>query len=1119
MQLSASRTDETDSQVALCQDKVLHFDDERRDPEGRYLPDGTVALAPDDPMVAWQQSGGLLEPLSFSMWIKPRALEEGARFLDLGGRFPDTDRVALLLEAGDLVLRVLDGAGDHPESSFREQGEARYPLSGQGPGMPLDTWIHVQAEVRGNRPDQITLLVDGRASAETPGLTRLSGGIGPDAGLIPVESTEGFPDEPCVLRIGNELVEAVKNGQNSFLAQYAAVGPTAGFGGRQAREVFTGPDPGVSMATLNTQKDLNHPTGTSVQLYGYSMSLADNLSPAEGALVDPLGPFAVGRVTGIVKNGGDRMGIQMEPIAFSFGIFTLTIGYGMDSVGSDVEGLIIEAVDPGMDISSAFNRSGGYALLLGLDVSVTGSTPGASGTVDEDVNGARVGGMELIHYTAWDGSHLSIDRRGDAVPELTLPPTARQEILGILVGRASWVFDWEENNVTYNGGNPDEDMVAITKIIPISIPVRGAVGGLGFPVPVAPASEFLQLAPRGTGDAALTEWVRYDEVVGNQFVRSDPDALLAAFTACLGGQTGSLPFDENPRRPTGPGSGGGPGQTNMVEPPRAPRWIAPPPAAALPSAAAQAGGPYWQPGIGEIQDDTYLVTVAARTHLQFRGVLGTYSHAHGTGDTAVLPVWRVNDDGLEQGWPGRFDHVMLMDFQPNTIGWPGVVQHAHRPFEYTAHGWNSQPGLVVTASTPTVASQDPFLLGRIYVAMRDPASAPIAAGGNAQDPYEQRTVGRVTLFPSGERPRECTGLTIGGDFRAGRGDVPAAVVDEIVFGTTDFGETDGYVSTHGAQLVLQTALGPGASSIDLVDEAVRGARMWFSNVARFLDRAAQDAGLLRIGQEILCYDSVDTDTFIFTVPAGGRGLLGTEDSNHAQGECVTFLNSIRVAVLAGGVGANDANLPLTDAEGFPPRGTVLIDDELVHYTRVRGASLEMPSASETAGAQDRRGGGIFRGRFGTTAAGHSAGTPVILMPFRYWDRWAERADAPELHFFGFSLAQPNAFWRAAFWDFEPPLAAGPRLGVLQRTDPSVPWDEDPERVQELEVYWDGVNDGDGNSIGVQSDRIDWRVFVRHDTGSYDPAQGLAHGWKTTPRLRFLGVEYLGPGMILRRVER
>ena len=46
--------------------------------------------------------------------------------------------------------------------------------------------------------------------------------------------------------------------------------------------------------------------------------------------------------------------------------------------------------------------------------------------------------------------------------------------------------------------------------------------------------------------------------------------------------------------------------------------------------------------------------------------------------------------------------------------------------------------------------------------------------------------------------------------------------------------------------------------------------------------------------------------------------------------------------------------------------------------------------------QDGRGSGLFRGRYGTLPQTHGGGAPVILFPFRYWDRWAHQADAPEL---------------------------------------------------------------------------------------------------------------------------
>ena len=47
------------------------------------------------------------------------------------------------------MLRVMDGAGDaHPDTpAFEEFGEVRYPLSGDGPGLPQDVWTHVEIRV------------------------------------------------------------------------------------------------------------------------------------------------------------------------------------------------------------------------------------------------------------------------------------------------------------------------------------------------------------------------------------------------------------------------------------------------------------------------------------------------------------------------------------------------------------------------------------------------------------------------------------------------------------------------------------------------------------------------------------------------------------------------------------------------------------------------------------------------------------------------------------------------------------------------------------------------------------------------------------------------------------
>ncbi len=45
------------------------------------------------------------------------------------------------------------------------------------------------------------------------------------------------------------------------------------------------------------------------------------------------------------------------------------------------------------------------------------------------------------------------------------------------------------------------------------------------------------------------------------------------------------------------------------------------------------------------------------------------------------------------------------------------------------------------------------------------------------------------------------------------------------------------------------------------------------------------------------------------------------------------------------------------------------------------------------------------------------------------------------------------------------------------------------------------------------------MFVEHRRGSFDAFDGLSHGWKTTPRFKVLAVDYLGPGMVLSRIDR
>lgn len=1092
--------------------RVEHFDHEARDAEGRYLPDGTVVRGTDDGMVGWNGPFELQQPLAFSMWLQPRALESGARYFDVGGPYIDTDRISLELEDNDLVLRVIDGTGDHPFTAFEERGELRYDLSGNGPGLPLDTWIHLQVDIRGNRPDQMTMLVDGRYWARTPGLTRLSGPLSGDSTVIPVESTEGFPAR-CILVIGTELIEATVAGPTSFSAVYGTQGENAGFGGRLARQRFggvelTGDDTPLNISGLGVG---SFPAGTTVQLYGGAPLLASNVPAVQGELASDLGTFAVGRVVGMAEN-------EMEAVVVlgaSGNAFNLGLGLDTQASGS----LEIQPADPNMtpeQVMAAFSPSGGYAALLWADFAPRIQDDAGTVSPVTTVNGTRFGEIEVIHYTGFEGNLLQFDRRGDNLPELENLANAGPDI----AGRGAFIFDFQQSGVSWNLNPPPWEQYNFqTKIIPISLPVSGAEQ---FEPAQAENSKFVQITYQGS-QAPSTEWVRYDELEAGQFVRNAPSALRAAQFAVQGGVTqidadgtGNPP----PTGPTPPGPPAPPAPSGSPAVP-APEPPAPPSAPASAAAAAPVDGAYWHWRMGEAEDADFPVTRSVRSYFQFRGVLGTYPHVHSQG-AVVLPVWSIADRGVFGGLLGRFDPIFLMEFTPTNPGWPGIVHRAHLPNEYTVYHvqQDEQTPLGVSAgAAPESVGQTGFQLGVQYVALQDAAQVPMTPGSISSDPtnFESRIFARASMFPSGELPRTTTTVAVGGSFRGG-GNIPSALVDEIFYGNVDFASAG--TGTPGSQLILALDLGELDNTLSVRPNSIRNAlgELGFAN-GRFLDQLPQDAGLLRIGDEILCYDSLDAGSGLVTIASGGRGLLGTDPQPHATGETVTFLQHVNVSVLAAGLDAEDGLIVLAALDGFAREGTVRIDDELIHYDWLESGGLAMPRSSREPGAQDREGPGIFRGRYGTSPAGHVAGTPVIEVPIRYWDRWAEGADAPEMNYFTLSVSQPNAFWGSAFWDVREPAGAGPRLGVLQRTDPEVPWDAPPQGTPGLDLIWDGLQGGEGNPIGRQSDRVEWRVFLRHEPGSFDPVGGMSHAWKRVPRLSYFGAEYMGPGMVLKRVER
>jgi hypothetical protein len=248
-------------------------------------------------------------------------------------------------------------------------------------------------------------------------------------------------------------------------------------------------------------------------------------------------------------------------------------------------------------------------------------------------------GLEVIHYRSVDGNHLVIAERGDQVAN-QLANLNGQDVPAYMKGRGSWIFYYNEtgfnfgrNNVAYSDINqvlPEQMMV-----IPISVSVATLDADPGF-LPRAGESSFAQIT-HVAAESHLTEWVRYDDLSQDRryLVRDSVKALDAAMFAAHLGLSGNKP-------PTGTGPGGQPGGRNrsfnavLPAPAPAPKAPASPPA----RHTSQGGSSIWYQDMGEREDDDYFVSRSVNSYFQFRGVLGTHSHAHPAG-TLVLPVFQV----------------------------------------------------------------------------------------------------------------------------------------------------------------------------------------------------------------------------------------------------------------------------------------------------------------------------------------------------------------------------------------------------------------------------------------------------------------------------------------------
>ncbi|MCB9878465.1 MAG: hypothetical protein H6835_12770 [Planctomycetes bacterium] len=1036
---------------------------------------------------------GFMNRFGVGFWAEPSTLQNVYSFDHDDGN-PNRNRFSLVGRDGNLVLEVLDEAGLDPNPSASPAGvqrtSSRIEMNLADISLPSDTPVHLNLAATSGRPADLSLAVDGvprgkpkfvtyltqPLSVFDPNLAnnnQLPGQSGNDRYLnITVEDTTGFPPVG-VLRIGLELFEYSGISGNSFQCQYKD-----SLGGRAARQIGREHRPqipldqnGVPVVDINDPQFNNvnldvfpaHPVGAMVELYGYSIVPSESTAMMVGTtqLSSSVGAWAVAR--GFVAN-------NPRPITVTTPNFTFQLGTGIDTNWTG-ELSLADPVPTGntqppntaqQAIADAFPTGGGYALLVQRRRRFEFNMPGQiSGTP------TFVGGVELIRYTSRNGVKLSGVQRAQTIPGLD-----SQISRDLYDGTAhNFVQDW--NDVLTIAGNAQTtyDMVPtlILWVVPVSIPVSNA--SVLWDPRTTGLTEWVQLYPQG--NEVDTEWVRYDAILNNADLVRGNRAAWSSLQFQLTQSIAAEQIQVNPQL-------GATGGNAVITPP----WG---------TVQATSGFIGYVPQL----ESQFPQIAAARRALAFRGDPFTGTSSHAQANATVMQCQRLQlpwgNHGAYTGRVGRQDRVALI--QGSTASGtnrPNVEWHT---VNWQARRYNSD-NLQQGNTPPELLGPWPFQL----VAFKDGIQVPLLGPARGTAITDTRQFDRLVKFPSGELPSSyCASPAIGSG--ANRELPMRGVVDEVEI-----------TSQLAPDIVLDQQMTDSDRSftVHLSVTLFAGGTLWSSTEVSSM--FPQNGGLVQIDQEILAYQSRANG--VFQVAQNGRALLGTKAKGHDRGARVMFLTHRPAAILAGGVGATQNTLTVQAAGPLPRAGTLLLGRELLHYTWSRNATmLEMPRWYPPAedgfeqDRSDRASRGLFRGRYGTVPQGASSGEVVIAWPFRYWDRYHEYSDDPELAYFQVTADESPVLFRSVSWR-EETRDANVQVHCRVRTDSLAPWAGEPGRTAGLWEFRNGDQDV-RHKLDRQASRLEVRFQTEYRSGAFDPVTGRSHGWKTTGRIENVRVEYEG----------
>jgi hypothetical protein len=297
-------------------------------------------------------------------------------------------------------------------------------------------------------------------------------------------------------------------------------------------------------------------------------------------------------------------------------------------------------------------------------------------------------------------------------------------------------------------------------------------------------------------------------------------------------------------------------------------------------------------------------------------------------------------------------------------------------------------------------------------------------------------------------------------------------------------------------------------------------------------------GILKIGDELVVFQEAELSGDGMQFTGCKRGVLRSKPRAHAKGTRVEAFFGIYVGMLTESVQNSSNQIVGAGLDRFPLMGCVRLED-------ANGDQAEIRLYTENAGGGVLRmpvndaGGGLFVARYGTTARSFDAGTPVFWHPVRNWDRFAEYSDDPELSFFALSTELTDAFLKRIYWK-EVITAPNLNIRVYARLNEALDWNANAQRMLFLSrdgdssggtsglrvdpkqsplKYLRAMEDPNGdNLLNIQADRIELRVFVLYENGAYIWNDPTKIGWKSTPILQSLGLEYVNQNRVRRHID-